>query len=62
MNENQQGEKGLFELLEERCSNLMVKSHPSKEVREQHASYEDEHAQAQYEFLVQDMFLDHFFP
>lgn len=59
MSENNQGENGLFEMLQEELpaynSQGNSKSHESFS-----SSCEEEH---KYDFLaVQDMFLDHFFP
>ncbi len=60
MSENKQGEKGLFELLEERSPDYMANSKQAVNLDTLISSNEDEHSK--FEFLVQDMFLDHFFP
>lgn len=60
MSENNQGEKGLFELLEERSPEYMAQSNSKNFNHENLTCVEDEHMNT--ELLVQDMFLDHFFP
>lgn len=63
MSENNQGEKGLFEILEEKSlsadpqSNSKSYTHEFSQVSSK--SYDDERVN---DFLIQDMFLDHFFP
>lgn len=60
MNENNQGEKELFEFLEERNPDSESQSNSKNYTHEYlQTSHDDEH---KFEFLVQDMFLDHFFP
>lgn len=59
MSENQQGEKGLFELLEEKNPEYLAQGN-TKAANDSINCSEDEHSK--FEFLVQDMFLDHFFP
>lgn len=53
MSENTLQEKGLFETLEENLPSLQIQTNVKIEI------CEDEN---RFEFLVQDMFLDHFFP
>ncbi|AUN97486.1 hypothetical protein DOM21_14005 [Bacteriovorax stolpii] len=60
MSENKQGEKGLFELLEERSPDYIANSKQVGNIDTLIYNNEDEHSK--FEFLVQDMFLDHFFP
>lgn len=56
MCENTTQEKGLFEILEEHSPEYFTEN-----LKHEHAvSYE--HDECRYEFLIQDMFLDHFFP
>ncbi len=59
MSENNQGEKGLFEILEEK--------NPCVDSQGNSKSYNHEYQQVAdddriNDFLIQDMFLDHFFP
>jgi hypothetical protein len=56
----QQGEKGLFEILEERNPDYEAQSNTKNYVSENLTTRHDE--ELKFEFLVQDMFLDHFFP
>ncbi len=58
MSENNQGENGLFEMLEEQLPAYECQSN-SKTHESFSSSNDEEH---KFEFLVQDMFLDHFFP
>ena len=56
MSENTTQEKGLFETLEERAPEYEIKTSS-----QEHAiGFCDD--ERRFEFLVQDMFLDHFFP
>jgi hypothetical protein len=58
MNENNQEQNGLFEMLEE--SLPAFDSQGSSKNHENFSRCDDE--EQKFEFLVQDMFLDHFFP
>lgn len=58
MSENNQGENGLFEMLEENLPAYECQGN-SKSHESLSSSNDEEH---KFEFLVQDMFLDHFFP
>lgn len=58
MSENNQGENGLFEMLEETLPAYECQGNPKS--HESFSSNSDE--EHKLEFLVQDMFLDHFFP
>lgn len=60
MKSNHQGEKGLFEILEEKNPDYEVSSNSKNYVSENLTTRQDD--ELKFEFLVQDMFLDHFFP
>ena len=59
MSENTQESKGLFETLEEKSSEYSIQENTI--TRKEHA-YSCSDEEQKFEFLVQDMFLDHFFP
>ncbi|MEA9357430.1 hypothetical protein SHI21_14480 [Bacteriovorax sp. PP10] len=59
MSENNQGENGLFEMLEETLPAYEYQGNSSKNHESFSSNNDEEH---KLEFLVQDMFLDHFFP
>ncbi len=59
MSENTTQEKGLFETLELRSSDSF--SENSKAQNLEHVN-ESEHEDYSIKFLIQDMFLEHFFP
>ena len=58
MNENNQEQNGLFEMLEE---SLPAFDSPGNSKNHENFSSSNDEEQ-KFEFLVQDMFLDHFFP
>lgn len=58
MGENNQKQNDLFEMLEETLP--AYDSHENSKNHENFPDYNDE--EHRFEFLVQDMFLDHFFP
>lgn len=58
MNENTCEAKGLFETLEEKSLNQKEENEITF-MPDFGTNYEEEH---KYEFLIQDMFMDHFFP
>lgn len=58
MSENNQGENGLFEILEEKIPAYECQN--NSKTHESFSSLNEE--EQKFEFLVQDMFLDHFFP
>lgn len=53
MSENTTQEKGLFETLEEHTPEVHIQAN---------SKFENCEEEFKFEFLVQDMFLDHFFP
>ena len=57
---NNQGEKGIFEMLEEKNPTYETQNNSKNYVSETFQTCHDE--EHKFEFLVQDMFLDHFFP
>lgn len=60
MSENTTQEKGLFETLEDRSRSPEYCSENSKHSHDHAVGLELD--ECKFEFLVQDMFLDHFFP
>jgi hypothetical protein len=58
MSENNQRESGLFKMLEEALPVYEYQDYSKK--HESSSAHNDE--ELKFEFLVQDMFLDHFFP
>lgn len=60
MSENNQGENGLFEMLEETLPAYECQGNSKS--HESFSSNSDSDEEHKLEFLVQDMFLDHFFP
>lgn len=59
MSENNQGEKGLFEILEEKNPCVDLHTNSKSYTHEYQQVTDDDRIN---DFLIQDMFLDHFFP
>ena len=57
---NNKGEKGNFEALEERNPEYDAQTNSKNCGSEAHQTYHED--ERKFDFLVQDMFLDHFFP